>query len=160
MGGIILEFINADSAIRAGISGGTVVFILLAAAKYLNLRGTNFLFLLGGIFTKKSNQSAEMIGFLLHIVACIFFAFAYAVIFENSQISRIVTGLIISTIHFSLVAAGLGICILCKPGFRSKVFSGFSQNGFTTTAYDTFVLLILHLVYGITFGIVYVKATC
>lgn len=150
--GIMSELFNVETALRTGALSGTIIFILLMLAEKMKICSINYLALMGSIFTEKKDNGIEMIGFITHLVICILFAFIYAVVFSFSNSSGWYQGALLASGHLILSGIIIFLFAFRRPSLREKLWP---SSEYHHPAYNVIIFVVLHLMFGVTNGILY-----
>jgi uncharacterized membrane protein YagU involved in acid resistance len=96
-----------------------------------------------------------MVGFLAHLILSILMAMAYAVVFSLWPPAYWWRGLVLSVPHLVLTGIVIVSCALRRPEYRRYMWSPEQFKGTAHPGYDLLVLIVLHLIYGTTVGMLY-----
>lgn len=94
------------AAVVGGILGTVVMTTLLRAATEFRLTRMDLPFLLGTAFSDR-RQRAKAIGFGIHFVMGVLFAFAYAAVFRAIGHAGVIVGALLGLVHAAFVATTL-----------------------------------------------------
>lgn len=97
---------NFGSAVLGGFLATLVFTTLMAAGRYLGFSRMGIPFILGTMFTP-NRKSAEIVGFLVHLLNGWAFAFVYALIFERGGRSGFLVGSGLGLAHGVVVLVAL-----------------------------------------------------
>jgi hypothetical protein len=149
-----MMILNIETALRAGIIGGTLVFVLLLWARKIKLSSLNLNMLLGSTVTKKDDLQSEMIGFFMHLAISAIIAIGYAAIFTFWHASGWWRGWLISIPNLLLTGTVFFALKAFFPVLKHKLQLHNPPCDYHS-AYTVFVVIVLHMVYGITIGLIY-----
>ena len=141
-------------AVVAGLAGTIVMSIALAMGPQMGMPKMDFVGLLGSLFSPKQNRA---VGWILHLLIGVFWAFVYAAVWAAGIGSPDVTiGALFGIVHWliaglliglvSAVHAGARAGTVQAPGFYLLNLGG--SMGF-------FGGLMGHIIFGLTVGLVY-----
>jgi len=144
---------DLELAFKAGVIGGSVTFLLLFLARYLHLCGLNYPAILGSIITREEDSGSQMLGFMLHLAISGLFGLLYAALFYPLHGSGWLRGWIISVPHVMLSMLLIVVAALMVSPVRKNLRTLIPRE--YHVSYTVAILVMLHMVYGMTVGIVY-----
>jgi hypothetical protein len=149
-----MMILNFETALRAGVIGGTLVFVLLLWAKKMKLSNLNLNMLLGSTITKRDDPKSEMIGFFIYLAISALLAIGYAAAFTFQHASGWWQGWLFSIPHLFLTGTIFFAAKAAFPVLKQKLQLHNPPCDYHS-AYTVFIVIVLHMVYGITVGLIY-----
>ena len=138
---------NVLGAVVAGLIGTIVMSIALAVAPRMGLPEMDFA---GMLATLLGVPRLRALGFVLHVLIGIFWAYIYATLWSAGIGSpNVTTGLLYGIAHWLIAGALVGVLSYLRPGLPGFYFRDLGgSTGF-------FGGLMVHVIYGLTVGLVY-----
>jgi hypothetical protein len=134
-------------AIVAGLIGTAVMSIAIVGAPQMGLPKMDFVGILAALV---GLPGARGVGFVLHALIGVLWAFGYAAVWSLGILSpNVTTGALFGIVHWLLAGALLGLLTYLRPG--GPGFYLRDKGG--RVAF--FGGLMAHIVYGLTVGLVY-----